>query len=371
MFNNNFLWMNGSYQIDRSKLVLGPLGTSNNTNKFFFSTDLSGTNFYDGNISTGASSTKANKIEFNGTYFVAVGTSFDSSNSTKCIAYSLDGKKWTAANISGTSTTEMYDVKWNGSSWLAVGLAGKYATSTDSINWTIGSSLSAANTTNPIYCICWHLTKWVVGTQNNTGRPEIWTSTDAVTWTRTYLWGGSPFTGGAGLFALATNETTIVGLLGRGNAAPIYIYSSDNGVNWIQPTGTSAIQPSNWGINERVSLVWAGSPISRFVYSGVNSTSQPAFKLWKSWAGFPVVSTTSSWESVNTQSIYGFSSNNDLVTLDLKWDGSKLWFTNKSIAAVSGVAFSTTNLLSFTTVFTKDRVGFSNSGITTIAINNS
>lgn len=358
--------------MDRATLVLGPLGTSTNTNKFFFSTDLSGTNFYDGSISTGTSSTKANKIEFNGTYFVAVGTSFSSSDSTKCIAYSIDGKNWTAANITGTSTTEMYDVKWNGSSWLAVGLNGKYATSTDSINWTIGSPLSATNTTQPIYCVCWHLTKWIVGTKKNTGptQPEIWTSTDAVTWTRTYLFGGGLPAAGGGVFALATNGTTIVALLGTGNSAPIYIYSSDNGVNWIQPGGASAIQPSNWGTDERVTLVWAGSPISRFVYSGVNSTSQPSYKLWKSWANFPSGPSTS-WEPVNTSSIYGFSSNNDLVTLDLKWDGSKLWFTNKSISTVSGVAFSTTNLTSFTTVFTKDRVGFSNSGVTTIAINNS
>ena len=370
--------MNGgsTIEINRSKLVLGPLGTSTNTNKFFFSTDLSGTDFYNGNISTGASTTKANKIEFNGTYFVAVGTSFDSSDSTKCIAYSIDGKTWTAANITGTSTTEMYDVKWNGSSWLAVGLEGKYATSTDSINWTIGAPLSATNTTQPIYCVCWHLTKWIVGAKRNTSpqQPQIWTSPDAVTWTRTYFYGGGPPGQNGGVFAIATNGTTIVALVGAGNSAPIYIYSSDNGVSWIQPTGVSAIQPNNWGTDERVTLIWACSPVNRFIYSGINQTNLPGTKLWKSWAGFPAGPATS-WESVNTVPIYGGSVNNDLVTLDLKWDGSKVWLTNKSISTVSGVAFYTTNINalspSFTTVFTKDRVGFPNSGVTTIAINNS
>lgn len=362
--------MESQNSLGTTKLVVGPLGTSTNTNKFFFSTEIAGTNFYNGEIATGASSTKANKIEFNGSYWVAVGTSFSSTDSTKCIAYSTDGKYWIAANITGSAPTEMYDVKWNGSSWLAVGITGKYATSTDGRNWTIGSPLSATNTTQPIYCVCWHLTKWIVGTKKNTGptQPEIWTSPDAVTWTRTYLFGGGLPAAGGGVFAIATNGTTIVALLGPGNSAPIYLYSSNNGVSWIQPTGVSSIQPNNWGTDQRVTLVWAGSPINRFVYSGVRSSSQPSYKLWKSWANFPSGPSTS-WEPVDTFSIYGGSSNNDLATLDLKYDGSRLWVTNNVISSVSGVTFYTTNLLSFTQVLTKNRSGFTNSGVTTIAVN--
>jgi hypothetical protein len=178
--------------------------------------------------------TSCNRVHFNGTIWVAVG-----SGTSFSIAYSYDGIAWTGvANSNTIFTSQGLGVAWNGNTFLASGNGGNVlATSTNGISWfgvtdssvsswrSIGAGASSTCATNgPL---------WVVGTNNNmiysydiTGRTGwnavsnypfynsgAFSATFGICWNGT-IWvaGGYAYAGSANTIAYSTNGITWTGL---------------------------------------------------------------------------------------------------------------------------------------------------------------
>jgi hypothetical protein len=80
------------------------------------------------------------RVAWNGYMWVAVGKS-----STNTIAYSTDGKTWTAVSNSGQLfDAGAFDVAWNGTIWLAAGGGSRgnlLASSTDGMTWSLNTTI--------------------------------------------------------------------------------------------------------------------------------------------------------------------------------------------------------------------------------------
>jgi len=156
---------------------------------------------------------------------VAVGFDF-----TKNIYTSTDGRVWTARAFFPTSVKG--SLIWNGSYWLTVWVGSNLIVkSFDAITWT-------PNTTVPwstVKFIAWdsiRSTWFAYGVHATGGTVSVYSSSDGVTWTRTYDTGS---TATAGINGMAFSPTLGLLVISFGNSI---LRSSDGGVNW---TSASAI----------------------------------------------------------------------------------------------------------------------------------
>jgi hypothetical protein len=132
---------------------------------------------YDGinwNSTTSSLNNLVASIDYNGTYFVAVGAG----SSTKYVIYSTNAITWTDANAANTNVGR--GVKWNGSFFIGVGSGGNRMKSTNGINWT---SFTTGTGGNSGLCVDYNpLTKmWLIGQDG--GVIEYSIDVSAATWT--------------------------------------------------------------------------------------------------------------------------------------------------------------------------------------------
>lgn len=143
--------------------------------------------------------------------FVAVGLS-------GTIVSSVDGITWT--NVSNTSITQQYRaVTYGGGKFVAGGQAGVMAYSEDGVNWFQGTN-NTTSTVNYVRAIVYFEKKYYAVMYVSTGKGEIWTSEDGVTWT---VYGQTP-----GRLWCASRSDSIV--FASGDSGHIHIL--DSGINW-------------------------------------------------------------------------------------------------------------------------------------------
>jgi hypothetical protein len=187
----------------------------------------------------------------NGT-FVAGGTSGK-------MAYSTDGKTWTAISDSTFGTNSIDAIAYGNNKFVAVGDDGKMATSTDGKTWTAVSD-SKFGTTD-INAIAWGNGTFVAGGDDG----KMATSSNGTSWTAV---SGSPL-GTIVINAIAWGNGTFVAGSSTGKMA----YSSDNGASWTEsysrPHSSQSIAIT-WGKDKFVAVDHA-----RAVYSS-NGTSWTA-----------------------------------------------------------------------------------------------
>ncbi len=211
--------------------------------------------------------TNANAIEWNGTYWLAVGSSSNS---------------WYAMSRTGDNWMRQYDstldigtsVAWNGSVWLVGGTktgVSRLATSIDGVTWSL-INLSVSG--NPY--VCWNGYKWLVSSGSH-----VYSSVDLLTWT--------PETIASGSIQVATVQNYTKG-------SNLY----DASVGWVSSIGTYDAS-GNGSIELQADM---GSPIQLNHYS--LNTNASNYTLY----GSP---DTIAWYAINTQSM-NVSANNILLT---------------------------------------------------------
>ncbi|MCX7748892.1 MAG: dockerin type I domain-containing protein [Clostridia bacterium] len=146
-----------------------------------------------------------NKVLWNGNIFVAVGE-----NAT--ILSSSDGLIWTVRSCGEISQNSILeDIAWNGKTFAAVGYyTTEVITSPDGIIWTVSAE-------NQFRTIAWNGKLFAAAKDS-----EIYTSTDAISWTRQL---NTPLT--LSLNRIRYMGNTFVGIGGFGS-----IVTSQDGLNW-------------------------------------------------------------------------------------------------------------------------------------------
>jgi hypothetical protein len=319
-------------------------------NKIWNSPNINGTSLTKANVPNGDPWGNFNDIENNGGIWVAVGNYTQGIVSTN-INYSFDGNNWTAASITTVGT--LYTVKWNGSSWFVGGTNGAYYTSADGINWTAGTAF----TTGTIWDAVWHQSAWWVASSTSGGAGKVHSSPDGITWYERYN-SATP------VWSIASNGSSLLVIVtSTGTNAPKTFYTNTGGFSWFQSTDLGYFNRGA-GIGK---LVWAGGTINRFLLSGVYSTAPTVVQLIYTASNYP---TNKSWQIVGgTNTIYGSSGNQSVVTRDLKWDGTYLWMTGDFFNATwPGVVFRTTNTTSWTKIMNGNTSGFQTSSVYAIGV---
>jgi hypothetical protein len=233
----------------------------------------------------------ANKINWNGTQYLAVGN--DAS-----IATSVDGVTW--VNQVGLISADwgisnINDVHWNGSQYVVVGNSGKVATSPDGITWTNQTGLSStAWGIDDIFAVAWNGSQYIVG--SNYG--GIATSPDGITWT--YRSGLASTTwGAAAVRAINWNgsQYLVAGASGK-------VATSPDGITWAYQGGLTS---TTWGTTTAYFVNWNGSQYLIGGAAGRIATS-PDGITWTYRSG--LASTT--WGSASTAIVYS-----------INWNGSQ------------------------------------------------
>jgi len=163
-----------------------------------------------------------NAVAFGGSRFVAVGDAGKA-------AYSTDGRTWTAANTF-FDTSNILDIVFGNNRFIAVGRAGKMAYSANGQQWTTVSVL-VMPTRNDIVAIAWGSNKFVI----TDGTEKMWYSGDTDRWTAVQNTTFSADSGEILGIAWANNMFFAVGKNGD-NSNSKMAYSSD-GVTWTAVTG--------------------------------------------------------------------------------------------------------------------------------------
>lgn len=168
---NNFAWNNPDYGTAIIKPLTIACGEGNNT--LGYSED----GIYWRGLGKDIFTTRANKVIWNGTQWIAVGTG------TYWVATSYDGIKWTGRD--STLLTEAYDIAWNGTTLVAVGYGGTcpIVASRDGYTW-YGVPASIPIFTTEAATVSWTGVQWIAtGSGGNTTAYS--TSADAWVWSPT------------------------------------------------------------------------------------------------------------------------------------------------------------------------------------------
>jgi hypothetical protein len=165
----------------------------------------------------------ANGITYNGTFWTAVGNNSDLNVSS---ATSTDGLTW----VPSVTNALLYgnDIAWNGNIFVMVGTNTEtVVTSTDGLNWT-ASTNNPFTTTGQGFGIKWNGTYWLaVGTSPNNDI-TIAKSSNGLDWTSVTT---DPFLGGT-CIDVAWNGTYWVAVGTNGVAGTVYIAVSTDGLDW-------------------------------------------------------------------------------------------------------------------------------------------
>jgi len=149
---------------------------------------------------------------------VAVG--FDSTNN---IFTSFDGRIWTPRGLYASSLNRL---TWNGSYWLVINrTSNRILKSFDAITWTPNTTVPW----NDIRYIAWdsiRSTWFGYGVHATGGTVGVYSSSDGVTWARTY---DTASTATAGINGMAFSPTLGLLVISFGSSM---LRSSDGGVNW-------------------------------------------------------------------------------------------------------------------------------------------
>ena len=188
-------------------------------------------------------SAQANAICWNGSIWVAGGST--QGGGTNTTAYSYDGMNWTAStnNIFGTGGGICNDIAWNGTMFVAVGNStGRFGYSYDAITWT--ASTSGDNLlAYAAYGVCWNGSIWVAGGATYNGSQKIIYSNDGINWNAstnsTTIFGGAV---GNSVNDIVWNGTMFVAAASSSTNKLGYSY---DGLNWSASTNGNSIFTSN------------------------------------------------------------------------------------------------------------------------------
>lgn len=155
-------------------------------------------------------------LKWNGQLFVGVGQFGN-------IQSSADGLTWT--EYYGTSNSnKLYGVAYSDTLWVAVGDEGAILTSSDGLDWTPRTSPVSGGLTT-LNDVAWNGSQFIaVGSDG-----VIITSPDGITWTEQTSGVTDTFTAVAATPALIVASNSVSG-----------VYTSSNGVDWIQQDATIA-----------------------------------------------------------------------------------------------------------------------------------
>lgn len=197
----------------------------------------------------------ANSVIHDGSQFVMVGDTTNSTTTAPLIATSADGSTWTVRDWTYGTETQLTDVAYGASRLTAVGLNGTIITSTDAgVTWTSESSGVSALASMRLNGVASDgSTRVAVGTDAgqssgqifvNTGSGWVAASTNISQFcAKDVIWAGTRFVavGGTGC--------------GLGNAVAM---TSSDGVTWTRIDIDTGIAPANHGLQE---AGWDGSRI--------------------------------------------------------------------------------------------------------------
>jgi len=142
---------------------------------------------------------------------------------TGIIGYSSDGINWTSVN---TGLTSINGIDWNGTYWVAVGNNIKYSSNLTSWSSTTGAAFPTQGR-----AVKWKNGKFIAVGQDNAGSVQFKTSTTGTSWTSS-----SPANCTNPMFTINYSTDTSLWVIGKDGTYPI-IYSSD-GVTWTNSPST-------------------------------------------------------------------------------------------------------------------------------------
>ena len=185
------------------------------------------------NLDTGGTFTlnTCTDIKWNGKYYLALGV--PRSGSTILISY--DGTTWIPCM--GAFTQSAAEAVWNGSIWVAVGEdAATRRNILTSKNGLIWESVTSVPTTAALYGVFFSNGRWVAtGSVDINGGGITIHSDDAQTWNLS----NSSFTYSGSGVSSDGNTWVTVGQGVVGGVPKTILYSTDNGVSWIDALGVT------------------------------------------------------------------------------------------------------------------------------------
>jgi hypothetical protein len=263
----------------------------------------------------------ANCVAWNGSIWLAGGTTSPITSGKYTLLYSSDGINWVgvpgALNILDYSILQ---IAWNSILWVAVGLAHGgppyYSAmySYDGINWTL---LSDINNRGQGWSVCWNGILWLIGVYTgSSGIPTIFYSYNGINWTVTSN-SNSILTGSCN--SLAWNGKMFVGV---GYSSAYAVGYSYDGLTWVGAVATSGLLSQGHGV------AWNGS---MWVVVGYSTSSCIAY----SYDGI-------NWSaSANANVIFG-----EGFCQRIAWNGS-LWIASSRVgygnATSSGYSYNGIN----------------------------
>ena len=189
-------------------------------------------------------------IEYNGTKYtlrfdinaIAYGNNkFVAGSENGKMAYSSDGKTWTAVSNSTFGTSDINAIAYGNGKFVAGGENGKMATSTDGVNWTAVSD-SKFGTNNAINAIAFGNGKFVAG-----GGYIAYSSDNGASWDRA--------TGTYNIDAIGFGNGKFVA--GGGGALSGNMKTSPDGITWTN-VSNSKVTSVAWGNNTFIAGSWGG-----------------------------------------------------------------------------------------------------------------
>jgi hypothetical protein len=270
---------------------------------------------YSTNGRTWTASASANQVfprvfalAWNGYMWVAGGYIDPQNQLGASLAYSYDGITWTKSMSGATVFTEAcYAVAWSGSLWVAGGGGtNRMAYSTDGINWTASTS-GNARFSSQCLSVAWNGYLWVAGGGYSGG--SLAYSTDGITWTA-----GTGSTVSSIGRGLAWNGSLWLAAGGGGGNNVVYSF---NGINWITSTAAASFSTYGYSAAARRVLPNIGTAITRPVIqygSGTSdgSTFTLAVTFTRPFAETPTITAcvtngSASWVSIGSASRTGFT----------------------------------------------------------------
>jgi hypothetical protein len=181
------------------------------------------------NINSGGFQISGYDVAYNGSYWVAVGTT--STTPDASIQISMDNQDWQNATSGGFSIAGR-SVAWNGSYWIAGGFdstkLNRIQKSVDGLNWTPSV---AHNFDGFVSKVAWNGSYWLAAGADSSAVNQIEKSTDGLNWTSS---ANANFGTGVGKAArnLAWNGSQWVAVGNSVSGSNGSIATSTDGLNW-------------------------------------------------------------------------------------------------------------------------------------------
>lgn len=214
-------------------------------------------------------------VAWTGSQLVAVGNG-------GTILTSPDGVVWTARNSGSTKT--LNSTIWTGTQLIVVGNAGTIITSPDGINFTVRTS----GTIYDMHSVTWTGSQFVAGGDSASGTiNNMLTSPNGTIWMVRAL---DAFTN---LNSLTWTGNQLVGCGWTG------IYTSQNGLTWIQSSGTPDVKVVTWTGGQLLGIGYSA------IYSSPDGTVWTARNLGRDYFSYQTASATAMGNQLVAVGIYG------------------------------------------------------------------